>query len=184
MPFIETPIKDLLVFEPKVFNDPRGYFFESYNQKTFAEVGIIRPFVQDNQSNSGFGTLRGIHLQKGDAAQAKLVRVLKGKVLDVAVDLRLGSPTFGQHFSIELSAENQKQLYVPRGFGHGFVVLSDVAEFFYKCDNFYTKEAELGVIYNDLTLSIDWIVPEEKLVLSDKDKILPRFEEVARLLKD
>lgn len=182
MPFIETPIKDLLVFEPKVFKDARGYFFESYNQRTFAEAGIERPFVQDNQSFSTYGILRGLHMQKGEAAQAKLVRVLQGTVLDVAVDLRKNSKTFGQHFSIELSSENQKQLYVPRGFAHGFVVLSEVAEFFYKCDNFYVKDAELGVIYNDPILNIDWRIPKEKLLLADKDLSLSSFDEMKGLL--
>ena len=182
MPFIETPIKDLLVFEPKIFNDPRGYFFESFNQRTFAEAGIERPFVQDNQSFSTYGTLRGLHLQKGNAVQAKLVRVLQGSVLDVAIDLRVDSPSFGKHFSIELTAENKKQLYVPRGFAHGFVVLSEIAEFFYKCDNFYVPGSELGIIYNDKKLNIDWVVPEEKLILSDKDKILLSFDEAKRHL--
>ena len=182
MRFIETPIKDLLIFEPKIYNDSRGYFFESYNKEVFAEVGISRPFVQDNQSSSSFGTLRGLHMQVGSAAQAKLVRVLQGRVLDVAVDLRIDSSTYGKHFSIELSSENQKQLYIPRGFAHGFVVLSEVANFFYKCDNLYVKEAEVGVIYSDPTFSIDWILPEEKLLLSDKDKMLPSFEEAKKLI--
>ena len=177
MPFIETPIKDLLVFEPKIFNDCRGFFFESYNQRIFAEAGIERPFVQDNQSLSTYGTLRGLHLQRGEAAQAKLVRVLQGAVLDVAVDLRLGSATFGQYFSIELSAENKKQLYVPRGFAHGFVVLSEMTEFFYKCDNFYSPGSEVGIMYNDKTLNVDWQVSEDDLILSDKDKILLSFDE-------
>jgi len=182
MPFIETPIKDLIVFEPKIFNDSRGFFFESYNQRTFAEAGIERPFVQDNQSLSTYGTLRGIHLQRGEASQAKLVRVLQGAVLDVAVDLRVDSPTFGQHFSIELTAENKKQLYVPRGFAHGFVVLSEMAEFFYKCDNFYSPGSEVGIMFNDKTLNVDWMVPVEDLILSDKDKELLSFSEAVTRL--
>lgn len=177
MPFIETPIKDLLIFEPKIFNDSRGFFFESYNQRTFAEAGIERPFVQDNQSLSTYGTLRGLHLQRGEAAQAKLVRVLQGSVLDVAVDLRRESPTFGQYFSIELTAENKKQLYVPRGFAHGFVVLSEMAEFFYKCDNFYSPGSEVGIMYNDKTLNVDWMLSDDDLILSDKDKVLLSFDE-------
>lgn len=177
MPFIKTPIKDLLVFEPKVFEDSRGYFFESYNQNTFLEAGITRPFVQDNQSYSSYGVLRGLHLQKGDAAQAKLVRVIKGKVLDVAVDLRKDSSTFKQSYTIELSDTNKKQLYVPRGFAHGFVVLSETAEFFYKCDNFYVKDAEVGVIWNDEELKIDWFLPEKDLIISEKDIILKPLNE-------
>lgn len=182
MPFLKTPIDDLLVFEPVVHKDNRGYFFESYNERTFKEAGITRPFVQDNQSFSTFGILRGLHLQSGDASQAKLVRVLKGRVLDVAVDLRKNSPTFGSHFSIELSDENQKQLYVPRNFAHGFVVLSEFAEFFYKCDNFYNKNAEVGIVYNDKDLNIDWILPKDKLILSEKDLSLMAFNEARKFL--
>ncbi len=177
MPFINTEFEGLVVFEPKVFSDSRGYFFESYNANTFSEANLDVKFVQDNQSYSAYGTLRGLHMQKGQMAQAKLVRVLKGKVLDVVVDVRKSSKTFGKHFSIELSEENKKQLFIPRGFAHGFVVLSDVAEFFYKCDNFYSKAHEIGIIYNDPKLSIDWQVPEKDIILSDKDKILPKFSE-------
>jgi dTDP-4-dehydrorhamnose 3,5-epimerase len=172
MPFIDTDFPGLYIFEPMVFGDDRGYFFESYNQKTFDDKGINSHFVQDNQAKSTFGVLRGLHFQKGDAAQAKLVRVLEGSVLDVVVDLRQGSPTYGQSFSIELSAENKKQLYVPRGFAHGYVVLSETAEFFYKCDNFYSKADEGGIIYNDPSLSIDWKIDLSKAVLSEKDKVL------------
>mgnify|MGYP006246802901 CR=1 FL=1 len=178
MPFKETPIPGLVIFEPKVFEDCRGYFFESFNAKVFDELGIDTNFVQDNQSKSTYGVLRGLHFQRGPYAQAKLVRVLSGEVLDVAVDLRKDSPTHGQHFSIILSGENKTQLYVPRGFAHGFVVLSETAEFFYKCDNFYSRENEDGIIFNDPDLSIDWQVPESDLIVSEKDKVLPRFKEL------
>lgn len=177
MPFIETPISGLFVFEPKVFEDARGYFFESFNSNTFAEIGINTNFVQDNQSKSSYGVLRGLHYQLNPNAQAKLVRVISGEVLDVAVDIRAGSPTFGQHYSILLSAENKRQLYIPRGFAHGFVVLSENAEFFYKCDNFYNKEADAGILYSDNTLAIDWKVPASAILVSDKDKNLPVFNE-------
>ena len=146
MPFIDTPIPGLFVFEPKVFEDARGYFFESFNASVFSEKGINVNFVQDNQSKSTYGILRGLHYQLDPFAQAKLVRVISGEVLDVAVDVRQGSPTFGQHYGIILSAENKKQLYIPRGFAHGFVVLSETAEFFYKCDNFYSKEHDAGIL--------------------------------------
>lgn len=173
MPFLETPIQDLWVFEPQVFEDKRGYFFESFNQKTFQQAtGLDVNFVQDNQSKSGYGVLRGLHFQLGEHAQAKLVRVLSGAVLDVAVDLRLHSPTFGKHFTVELSAENRRQLFIPRGFAHGFIVLSETAEFFYKCDNYYAPKHEGGVIYNDADLGIDWGVPEAQLIVSEKDKNL------------
>jgi dTDP-4-dehydrorhamnose 3,5-epimerase len=177
MPFTQTPIQDLIIFEPKVFEDERGYFFESYNQKLFEENGIEAKFIQDNQSKSSFGVLRGIHFQKPPFAQAKLVRVLSGKVLDVAVDLRPESATFGKYFGIELSAENKKQLFIPRGFGHGFVVLSDTAEFAYKCDNLYSKEHESGIIYNDADLKIDWQIETSELIISDKDQQLKSFVE-------
>ncbi|MBL4648578.1 MAG: dTDP-4-dehydrorhamnose 3,5-epimerase, partial [Aureispira sp.] len=147
MPFIKTDFPGLIVFEPKVFGDHRGYFYESYNAKSFKEGGIEADFVQDNQARSTYGVLRGLHYQLGEHAQAKLVRVIEGTVLDVVVDLREGSPTYGQSYEIELSAENKRQLFVPRGFAHGYVVLSETAEFFYKCDNFYNKESEGGLIY-------------------------------------
>jgi dTDP-4-dehydrorhamnose 3,5-epimerase len=175
MPFVETRFKDLKVFEPKVWADDRGYFFEAFNQKIFEEAGISRPFVQDNQARSTFGVLRGLHYQVAPYAQAKLVRVLEGEVLDVVVDCRPDSDTYGEWFSIRLSAENKKQLYVPRGFAHGYVVLSPTAEFFYKCDNFYSKESEGGVIFNDPKLNIDWQIDLSDAILSDKDKILPEF---------
>lgn len=177
MKIVKTHLEGCFILEPKVFGDDRGYFFESFNTATFAELsGQNIQFVQDNQSFSSRGVLRGLHAQKGEHAQAKLVRVLKGEVLDVAVDGRKDSLTFGQHVSVVLSAENKKQLFVPRGFYHGFVVLSETAEFFYKCDNFYNKESERGVIYNDKQLNIDWKLPEEELILSEKDKVLPAFQ--------
>lgn len=175
MPFIKTPIEDLLVFEPDVFGDSRGYFFESYNKKTFTKNGIELDFVQDNQSCSQYGVIRGLHYQLNPYAQAKLIRVLAGTILDVAVDIRKGSPTFGKKFSIELSAENKKQLFLPAGFAHGFSVLSDQAEVLYKCDSFYNKESERGILYNDPSLNIDWIIPAGKEIISDKDSKLPLF---------
>jgi len=176
MPFIETALAGAYIIEPRVFEDHRGYFFECYNKNSFdKETGADVTFVQDNESYSGFGTLRGLHYQAGEHAQAKLVRVIHGKVLDVAVDLREGSPTYGQHISVELTAENRKQLFVPRGFGHGFVVLSETALFAYKCDNFYNKESEGGIMYNDPKLDINWGIEEKDIVLSEKDGILPTF---------
>lgn len=175
MPFIDTPIPGLFVFEPKVFEDARGYFFESFNASVFSEKGINVNFVQDNQSKSTYGILRGLHYQLDPFAQAKLVRVISGEVLDVAVDVRKGSPTFGQHYGIILSAENKKQLYIPRGFAHGFVVLSETAEFFYKCDNFYSKEHDAGILYNDNTLNIDWKINPADIKVSEKDANLPSF---------
>ncbi len=177
MPFSTTPIDDLLVFEPKVWEDERGYFFESFNQNAFDDFGLNVNFVQDNQAKSTYGVLRGLHYQKAPYGQAKLVRVLQGKVLDVAVDIRKDSKTFGQHYTIILSAENKKQLFVPRGFAHGYVVLSETAEFFYKCDNFYNKSAEGGIRYDDERLNIDWNLDLNKAILSEKDTILPRFGE-------
>jgi len=175
MPFIETGIQGLLIFEPKVWEDDRGYFYEAFNERIFQEAGIKRPFVQDNQARSVRGVLRGLHYQVAPFSQAKLVRVLEGEVLDVAVDLRDDSPTYGKSFSLLLSAENKKQLYVPRGFAHGYVVLSETAEFFYKCDNFYAREQEGGIIYNDPNLNIDWQIPESDLIISEKDHLLPTF---------
>lgn len=177
MPFIETGLPDLKVFEPKVFADSRGYFFESFNQNTFADAGIESVFVQDNESKSNKGVVRGLHYQHAPFAQAKLVRVVKGKVLDVVLDIRKGSPTFGKVYSIELSAENKLQLYIPRGFAHGFSVLEDETIFQYKCDNFYSKESEGGIRYNDHSLSIDWKIGEAEAVVSDKDKVLPLFKD-------
>jgi len=173
----ETGLKGCLVLEPSVFDDGRGYFFESFNQKTFEEkIGIHISFVQDNQSMSQRGVLRGLHFQKGEHAQAKLVRVIKGKVLDVAVDIRPNSSTYGKTFSIELSEENKLQLFVPRGFAHGFSVLEDNTIFSYKCDNYYHKASEGGIMYNDSQLNIDWKLDENEVMLSEKDKVLPIFK--------
>jgi dTDP-4-dehydrorhamnose 3,5-epimerase len=175
MPLIETEIKGLFVFEPRLYKDERGYFFESFNQNVFLEKGIDVCFVQDNQSYSAFGVLRGLHFQKPPFQQAKLVRVLSGEVLDVVVDLRRESETFGRWYSIILSSENKKQLFVPRGFAHGFVVLSKTAEFFYKCDNYYSPEFESGILYNDDFLQIDWGLNISELIVSEKDKLLQNF---------
>ena len=176
MPFTPTPIKDLVIFEPQVFQDDRGFFLESYNKKLFKDNGIVTEFIQDNHSKSSYGVLRGLHFQLEPYAQAKLVRVTQGEVLDVAVDLCSKSQTYGQWFSIRLSAENKKQLFIPRGFGHGFVVLSETAEFLYKVDNLYSKESESGIIYNDPDLKIDWQIDLSKVLVSDKDKALQTFK--------
>ena len=173
MPFIKTPIPDLLVFEPKVFEDNRGYFFEAYNEQVFLKEGLHLKFVQDNQSRSSYGVIRGLHYQLNPYQQTKLVRVLEGAIIDVAVDIRKGSPTFGRAFTIELSATNKKQLLVPPGFAHGFSVISETAIVFYKCDQFYNKEAEGGIIYSDPALNIDWQLPFEKVLVSEKDQQLP-----------
>jgi len=178
MTFTETKLKGCFIVEPTIFNDDRGYFLESFNKERFNNgVGAKINFVQDNQSFSSKGVIRAIHYQIGEHAQAKLVRVLSGTVLDVAVDLRKNSPTFGEHEAIELSHENKKQLFVPRGFGHGFAVLSNTAELFYKCDNYYNKEAEGGIIYNDPTLNIDWKLYHDEIKVSDKDLVLPKLNE-------
>ncbi|MEM8527916.1 MAG: dTDP-4-dehydrorhamnose 3,5-epimerase [Bacteroidota bacterium] len=181
MPFHPTSIEGLTVFEPKVWADDRGYFYESYNLKTFFEGGITTTFVQDNEAKSTYGVLRGLHYQVAPYAQAKLVRVLEGEVLDVVVDIRPHSSTYGQSFSIKLSAENKKQLFVPRGFAHGYVVLSETAIFAYKVDNYYSKESEGGIIYNDPQLKIDWEIDLKDAVLSEKDKVLPIFGEHRKL---
>jgi dTDP-4-dehydrorhamnose 3,5-epimerase len=173
MPFIKTALDKVLVFEPKVFGDDRGYFYESYNENVYREAGVDLRFVQDNQSKSAYGVLRGLHYQLAPYAQAKLVRVISGRVLDVVVDIRKGSPTYGKSVAEELSAENKKQLFIPKGFAHGFVVLSQSAEFIYKCDSLYNPSQEAGVRYNDPALGIDWQLPEAELKLSDKDKVLP-----------
>jgi dTDP-4-dehydrorhamnose 3,5-epimerase len=175
MPFHETPFPGLVVFEPKVFEDSRGYFFESYNQNLFKQHGIDVHCVQDNQSSSGYGVIRGLHYQLNPYAQIKLVRVLHGAILDVVVDLRKGSPAYGKSYSIELSDKNKKQLYIPAGFAHGFSVLSEKAEVMYKCDNFYNKESEAGILYNDPQLNIDWKIPAGKEIISDKDRVLRGF---------
>ena len=174
----KTPLEDCYIIEPTVFEDERGYFYEKYNQKIFEELsGIEGHFVQDNISKSSYGVLRGIHLQKGEYAQAKLVSCLEGAVWDVAVDLRKDSKTFGKWFGIELNAENRLQLYVPRGFGHGFSVISETAIFAYKCDNYYHKNAESGIMYNDADLNIDWKLAEQDIIISEKDQILPFFKD-------
>lgn len=177
MKVTETKLKGSFIIEPQVFLDNRGYFIESFNQKSFKEhTGLNINFVQDNESQSSKGVLRGLHYQKGEFAQAKLVRVIKGKILDVVVDIRPNSKTFGEHVSVELSEENKAQFYVPRGFAHGFLVLEDNTIVSYKCDNYYNKSEEAGIIYNDEYLNIDWRLPEEDLILSEKDIQLPRFK--------
>jgi dTDP-4-dehydrorhamnose 3,5-epimerase len=173
MPFIKTDFPGLFVFEPIVYEDSRGYFFESYNEKIFQQQNFDLRFVQDNQSSSGYGVIRGLHFQIHPCAQAKLVRVLSGAILDVAVDIRKNSPTYGQVFLVELSAANKKQLFIPHGFAHGFSVLSERAEVFYKCDEFYNKESESGIRFNDPFLNIDWKIPIEKVTVSEKDRQLP-----------
>lgn len=177
MQITSTPLSGLLVIEPKVWKDNRGYFYESYNARLFAEAGISATFVQDNQSFSQKGALRGLHAQSQPFEQGKLVRVLQGAVWDVAVDIRKDSPTYGQHFDIELSAENHKQLWVPPGFLHGFLTLKDQTIFTYKVSNYYDKASEIGVIWNDPDLNINWnaSIPEAALLLSDKDQVLPLF---------
>lgn len=180
MNIIQTPIADLLVIEPKVWKDNRGYFYESYNAKILAEAGVNVTFVQDNQSFSQKGTLRGMHAQKAPFAQGKLVRVIQGRVLDVAVDIRKSSPTYGQHFSIELSGVNHKQLWVPPGFLHGFLTLEDNTIFTYKVSNYYDKDSEVGVMWNDADLNINWSeeIALEELLLSDKDQVLSSFKDL------
>jgi dTDP-4-dehydrorhamnose 3,5-epimerase len=179
----ETKLKDCFIIKDTLFKDPRGYFFESFNQKKFNELtGLNVQFVQDNQSKSTKGVLRGLHFQLGTHAQAKLVRVLEGKVLDVAVDIRSNSKTFGQHVAVELTAENEMQLFVPRGFAHGFVVLSQTATFFYKCDNYYNKSSEGGIMYNDPQLAINWQLPSEDLLLSEKDLLLKNLNDIGEIL--
>ena len=177
MNFVSTKLAGCYIIEPKIILDERGYFMESFNEKTF-QNGVEQAvhFVQDNQSFSTKGVLRGLHYQTGEHAQAKLVRVLQGEVLDVAVDIRPESPTFGQYEAVILSGENQKQFFVPRGFAHGFLVLSETATFFYKCDNFYNKESEGGIIYNDETINIDWQFSFKNLIISEKDKVQPNLE--------
>ena len=177
MPFTKTHIPDLLVFEPRVFEDSRGYFFESYNANTFSAGGVDIKFVQDNQAKSSYGVIRGLHYQLAPYAQTKLVRVLSGAILDVVVDIRKGSPAYGEFFAIELSAENKKQLLVPKGFAHGYSVISETAEVMYKCDEFYNKASEGGIIYNDSRLNIDWMIPADKALVSDKDILLPGIDD-------
>jgi dTDP-4-dehydrorhamnose 3,5-epimerase len=173
MPFVKTDFPGLLIFEPKVFEDRRGYFYESYNANTFIQQGVDLKFVQDNQAQSSYGVLRGLHYQLAPYAQTKLIRVLSGSILDVAVDIRKGSPAYGKVFTIELSAANKKQLLIPKGFAHGYSVLSPTAEVFYKCDEFYNKESEGGIMYNDPALNINWQIPIDKAIISEKDLLHP-----------
>lgn len=178
----ETSIEGLLIIEPKIFNDQRGYFFESYNQRNFSDQGINITFVQDNQSKSDYGVIRGLHYQLSPYDQTKLVRVLVGEINDIAVDLRPESATFGKWFGINLSSENKKQLLIPGGFAHGFSVLSDYAVVLYKCDKFYNPDFEGGIKYNDQILNIDWKIPESEIIVSPKDALLPAFEIVKKKL--
>ncbi|SDW70977.1 dTDP-4-dehydrorhamnose 3,5-epimerase [Flavobacterium degerlachei] len=174
----KTTIQDLLVITPRVFEDSRGFFFEAYNQAKFHENGIMYNFIQDNQSFSKRGVIRGLHLQMNPFAQAKLVRVLEGEILDVALDLRKNSATYGKHFSVVLSAENKKQLMVPHGFAHGFSVLSKTASVIYKVDQLYDKESERGILYDDPKLAIDWQIDANEVIVSEKDLVLPSFSEI------
>lgn len=177
MPFIETFIPGLVLFEPKVFEDSRGYFFESYNRAVFSAAGFRNEWLQDNESYSNFGVIRGLHFQNPPKAQAKLIRVLDGRIYDVAVDIRRGSPTFGKWFGAELSSENKLQLLIPKGFAHGFSVLSQTARVLYKCDDLYDKNAEGGIMYNDADLNIDWQIPVEQRTISEKDHTHPLLKE-------
>lgn len=181
MNVVQTEIPGVVIIEPRVFEDARGYFFESFSQREFdSQVREVR-FVQDNESKSSYGVLRGLHFQKPPHAQSKLVRVVKGAVLDVAVDIRKGSPTFGKHVAVELSAENHRQLFIPRGFAHGFVVLTDEVIFQYKCDEFYAPQSEGALAWDDPDLGIDWKVPADKVLLSDKDKCHPCLKDAGWL---
>ena len=177
MNIIETDIRDLLIIEPRVFEDPRGYFFEGYNAAALEKAGIHYQFIQDNQSKSVYGVIRGLHYQLNPKAQTKLVRVLQGRIYDVAVDVRQGSPTFGNWFGLELSEENKKQLLIPKGFAHGFSVLSETAVVLYKCDEIYSPGHDAGILYSDEKLGIDWGIPADKRILSEKDRVLPTFSE-------
>ncbi len=182
MNFISTKLEGCFIIEPKIIQDSRGYFMETFNENTFQKgIGKRVTFVQDNQSFSSKGVLRGFHYQTGEHAQAKLVRVLQGEVLDVAVDIRPNSSTYGQYVSVLLSGENQTQFFIPRGFAHAFLVLSETATFFYKCDNFYNKESEGGISYNDPTLNIDWQFPTTDMLISEKDQNLPTLENAKKV---
>ena len=183
MPFINTDLPGLIIWEPRVLEDQRGYFYESYNRKTFKDAGLNYDFVQDNQALSSRGVLRGLHYQLEPFGQAKLVSVISGEVLDVAVDIRQGSPTFGRHFSLVISAENRMRLMIPRGFAHGYLVLSDKAEFCYKCDNYYSREHDAGIRFDDPGLGIDWQFDHKALILSEKDKALPLMDEAKNNFK-
>jgi dTDP-4-dehydrorhamnose 3,5-epimerase len=179
MPFTPTTIPGLIIVEPVVFEDSRGFFYESYNENLYRANHIPVTFVQDNQSRSTYGVVRGLHYQRPPHAQSKLVRVLVGAIIDTVVDLRTGSPTYGETFSIELSAESKKQLFIPKGFAHGFSVISEIAEVMYKCDNYYNRESESGILYNDPHLKIDWKIPTDKIRVSEKDRLLPLFNSYA-----
>ncbi len=181
MEVIKTPIKDLVVIKPRVFADARGFFFETYNEARYREAGIMQQFVQDNISKSSYGVVRGLHFQKPPYSQAKLVQVIEGAVLDVAVDLRYDSETYGQWYAVELTSENHLQFLIPRGFAHGFAVLSEIAVFTYKCDNLYHPESEGGIMYNDPTLNIDWGIPSEKALISEKDTKHPLFKDLEKI---
>ena len=184
MEVIKTDLEGVLILEPRIFTDGRGYFFECYNQREFlAKTGLDVTFVQDNESFSSYGVLRGLHFQKGEYAQAKLVRVIEGKVLDVAVDIRKGSPTFGKWTSVELSGENHRQFFIPRGFAHGFSVLSPTARFQYKCDNFYAPGQEGAIAWNDPDLAIDWKLPASEVLLSEKDSRHPLLKDAPYLFE-
>ncbi len=182
MKLVETAIPDIMVFEPRVFEDERGCFFESYRQNFFDKHAGKTVFVQDNESFSGFGVLRGLHYQKPPCMQGKLVRVVRGKVLDVAVDIRKDSPHFGKHVAQVLSGENKRMMWIPRGFAHGFVVLSEKALFSYKCDSYYSPDHDAGVAWNDPQLAIDWMLPAEDIQVSEKDKRLPKFSEITPVI--
>lgn len=177
MDIVKTEINDILIIEPEVFGDNRGYFFESFSEKDFSSQVREVKFVQDNESKSRYGVLRGLHFQKPPHAQSKLVRVVKGAVLDVAVDIRKGSPTFGQHVAVELTEDNHRQLFIPRGFAHGFAVLTDEVVFQYKCDNFYAPQSEGAIAWDDPDLGIDWKIPADKVILSAKDMNHPRLKD-------
>ena len=177
MKVIKTEIEGVVIIEPTIYKDDRGYFFESFSQREFEEKVCKTVFVQDNESKSGYGVLRGLHFQKPPFAQSKLVRVVKGAVLDVAVDIRKGSPTFGQHVAVELTEDNHRQFFIPRGFAHGFSVLTDEVIFQYKCDNFYAPQSEGAIAWNDPALGIDWRIPSDKVILSDKDRHHPLLAE-------
>ena len=181
MKILNTAIPEVKILEPRLFEDARGYFFESFNERLFAELVAPVHFVQDNESRSSYGVVRGLHFQCGEAAQAKLVRVIHGRVLDVAVDVRRGSPTFGQHVAVELTEDNHLQLFIPRGFAHGFSVLSEEVIFQYKCDNYYAPEAEGAIAWDDPALGIDWRIPHERVLLSAKDSAPPRLSEATKL---
>ena len=184
MNFLKTEIEGLLIIEPKVYGDDRGYFFESFSKRDFATAAGDVEFVQDNESRSAYGVIRGLHFQKPPHSQAKLVRVIKGRVLDVAVDLRPDSPTFGRHVAVELTGDNHRQVFIPKGFAHGFSVLSEEAVFQYKCDAYYAPQSEGGVAWDDPDLAIDWRIPKEDAVLSEKDAKYPRLKDIIHNIKE